>query len=118
VMLCPCDAPFLPDNIVASLQRAALTNGSGKPPLPVAVISYQGVLQPTFSLWQSHHFPVVYEAVAEQGRGGLKQVLTDLPLAVLEWEEVEPSPFFNINTPTELASAAEWLDRLASRLDD
>ena len=111
LILCPCDAPFIPDNLVQVLLDAYQAE-QGK----VIAISYQGVLQPTFSLWQNHHLPAIREAVVGQGRGGLKHLLTSLPLKVVEWAPVlssaEPSPFFNVNTPEELESAALWLDRM------
>jgi molybdopterin-guanine dinucleotide biosynthesis protein A len=107
LVLCPCDAPFIPENLVQTLVAAG--QGQDK---PVVVISYQGALQPTFSLWQIHHLSVIREALINQGMGGLKHVLTLLPHVVVEWEEVEPSPFFNVNTPAELESAALWLDRM------
>jgi len=106
LVLCPCDAPFIPDNLVQVLLSAC--QGEIK---PVVAVSYQGVLQPTFSLWQNHHLPVLHKAVVEQGRGGIKHLLTSLPHKIVEWASVEPSPFFNINTPEDLESAGLWLDR-------
>ena len=105
LVLCPCDAPFIPDNLVQVLLSAC--QGEIK---PAVVVSYQGVLQPTFSLWQNHHLPVIHKAVVEQGMGGIKHLLTSLPYKVVEWAGVEPSPFFNINTPEDLESAELWLD--------
>jgi molybdopterin-guanine dinucleotide biosynthesis protein A len=107
LVLCPCDAPFIPDNLVQSLLEAY--RGDRK---SVVLISYQGVLQPTFSLWQNHHLPVIREAVVGKGMGGLKQVLPLLPHSIVEWVATEPSPFFNINTPAELKSATQWLDHM------
>lgn len=107
LVLCPCDAPFIPDKLVQTLLDAG--QGQDK---PVVVISYQGMLQPTFSLWQTQHLPVIREAAINKGMGGLKHVLSLLPNVVVEWEETEPSPFFNVNTPAELESAALWLDRI------
>jgi molybdopterin-guanine dinucleotide biosynthesis protein A len=107
LILCPCDAPFIPCNLVQVLLDA--DQGQKK---SVVVISYQGVLQPTFSMWQSHHLPVIHEAVVNQGMGGLKHVLTSLPHTVVEWAPTEPSPFFNVNRPADLKTAAEWLDRI------
>lgn len=105
LVLCPCDAPFIPHNLVQTLLNADQTDDN-----PVVVISYQGVLQPTFSMWHSHHLPVVHEAVVKQGRGGLKHLLYSLPHTVVEWAPIEPSPFFNINTPADLKAAATLLD--------
>ena len=107
LVLCPCDAPFIPDNLVQ-----VLLNTDQSEIKPVVVISYQGVLQPTFSLWQNQHLPVIREAAVEQGRGGLKHLLTSLPHKIVEWARLEPSPFFNVNTPAEFETAAVWLDRM------
>jgi molybdopterin-guanine dinucleotide biosynthesis protein A len=107
LVLCPCDAPFIPENLV----QALLDEGRDKIK-PAVAISYMGVLQPTFSLWQNHHLPLVREAVVNQGAGGLKQVLLCMPHRIVEWASAEPSPFFNVNTPEELQTAALWLDRM------
>ena len=107
LVLCPCDAPFLPVDLVQVLLDADQSEHS-----KVITISYQGVLQPTFSLWQNQHLPAIREALVEQGRGGLKHLLISLPHIIVEWTTVEPSPFFNVNAPEELESAALWLDRM------
>ena len=89
LVLCPCDAPFIPCDLVTKLQAAV----QGDKHL-VVVVSYQGVLQPTFSLWQSHHLPGIHSAVVEHGQGGIRKLLLALPHTVVEWPEAEPSPFF------------------------
>lgn len=104
LMLCPCDAPFIPEDLVARLLLAA--DDSDK---PVAVVSYEGELQPTFSLWQKHHLPAIEEAVVTRGQGGLKHMLYALPHVIVEWPTVEPPPFYNINTPEDLSKANAWL---------
>ncbi len=106
LVLCPCDAPFIPPNLVQTLLDA--TEGENK---PVVVVSYQGVLQPTFSLWQKHHLPVVGEAVLSESGIGIKHVLDLLPHIIVEWACSEPPPFFNVNTPKDLQAAGLWLDR-------
>jgi molybdopterin-guanine dinucleotide biosynthesis protein A len=106
LVLCPCDAPFIPENLVRVLLDAA-QNGPGK----VIAISYQGQLQPTFSLWQNTHLPAIRKAVVEHRRGSLKHMLTSLPHAIVEWPAECPPPFFNVNTPEDLKSAELWLDR-------
>ena len=105
LVLCPCDAPFIPSNLVKVLLESD-QDGSK----PVVAVSYQGVLQPTFSLWHGHHLPMIKEAVVNRGRGGLKHMFRSLPHIVVEWESAEPPPFHNINTREELESAVTWLD--------
>ena len=109
LVLCPCDAPFIPDNLVQVLLDARQNENK-----EVVVISYEGVLQPTFSLWQNQHLPVIREAVLDKGMGGLKHLLMSLPYTTVEWATVEPSPFFNVNTPAELETASLWLDRMST----
>jgi len=107
LVLCPCDAPFLPTDLVQALWDASRARIR-----PVVAVSWRGVLQPTFSYWQPHHLPVVKAAVVEQGMGGLKQVMLSMPHEIVEWPVTEPPPFFNINTPEELQTAVSWLDRM------
>lgn len=105
LLLCPCDAPFIPPNLLSVMLESDHTGEK-----PVLVISYQGILQPTFSLWYGHHYAAVHDAVMRQGFGGLKQVLTALPHTVVEWPAQEPPPFYNVNTPDEMEAAAAWVD--------
>ena len=107
LLLCPCDAPFVPENLAQEMVKAGRGSDS-----PVVVISWQGFMQPTFSMWQSHHLPVIRDALFNRSMGGLKRILTSLPHAVVEWPDIEPPPFFNVNTPEELAAAELWLDRM------
>ena len=110
LLLCPCDAPFLPRDLAGRLYEGALQANQ-----PVSVARYQDVLQPTFSLWNMQVFPAVWGSVMEQGRGGLKQVLRDLPYAVVDWPAQDIPPFFNVNTPDDLARASELLDPQAGQ---
>jgi molybdopterin-guanine dinucleotide biosynthesis protein A len=107
LVLCPCDAPFIPENLVQVLVDASRAEEK-----PVAVVSYKGVVQPTFSIWHAHHLPVIHDAVVKKGIGGLKHILTSIPHEVVEWAVSEPPPFFNVNTPEDIKSAAAWLDRM------
>lgn len=106
LVLCPCDAPFVPEDLVQVLLDAS----QGRREAAV-VISYQGELQPTFSLWHHDHLEMIRKAVIDEGAGGLKYILKALPHKVVEWAPSMPSPFFNINTPADLKTAQMWLDR-------
>lgn len=108
VVLCPCDAPFIPPDLVEKLLSAAAGN-----PEPVVVVSYEGILQPTFSLWQHQHLPAIHDAVVKRGDGGLKYMLRSLPHIIVEWVSAEPPPFYNVNTPAELKTATKWLRSLS-----
>jgi len=105
LVLCPCDAPFIPADLVQKFLEAGQGENN-----PVVVVSYQGELQPTFSMWQTRHLPVIHDAVVKRGDGGLKYMLKSLPHTVVEWASAEPPPFFNVNTPDDLKAASRWLD--------
>lgn len=105
LLLVPCDAPFLPLDLAERLSQLALSTQSS-----AALVSYQGQWQPTFSLWQVGLLPALRNAVKEQGQRGLKEFLLTQAPAVLGWPEQQPSPFFNINRPQDLAEAAALLD--------
>lgn len=104
LVLCPCDAPFVPHNLV---QRLLEASAGDKPVAP----AWGGVLQPTFSFWPLHVMEAVHDMLVVQGLGGPRQALQRLPHRVIEWEQVTPPPFFNVNTPEDLAAARDWLDR-------
>jgi molybdopterin-guanine dinucleotide biosynthesis protein A len=109
LLLCPCDAPFVPAGLVDRLVDAQQEEER-----PVVVAAYLGELQPTFSLWHTTHLPVLRDAVEVQGMGGLKQVLKLLPYKTVNWERAEPPPFFNVNSPGDLKAAHLWLEHDAA----
>lgn len=107
LLLCPCDAPFVPTDLVNRLLAAQRLAGPA-----VVVASYLDELQPTFSLWHTSHFSVIRDAVMDHGMGGLKQVLKLLPFTTVDWERTQPPPFFNVNSPGDLKAAGIWLEQL------
>lgn len=105
LLLAPCDAPFLPHNLAEQLLESATASQSS-----TAVVSYQGYWQPTFSLWHREVLPPLRKAVLQQGQKGLWEFLQTQSPAVRTWQEQPASPFFNINSPDDLAEAARLLD--------
>ena len=104
--LCPCDAPFLPRDLVGRLQAEV------RPGDQVLVPRRARQLQPTFSLWHRSTREPVAAALATPAGAGLLALMNGLQARSCEWPaEDEPDPFFNVNTPTDLAQAAQWLQR-------
>jgi molybdenum cofactor guanylyltransferase len=99
----PCDTPFLPLNLVATLQAAAETNADR----PV-VAEAGGRVQSLCALWPKACLEPLREGVAS---GAFRSVWRMLDaLGAVRTEVVSgPHAFFNINTPADLAEA----DRLA-----
>jgi molybdopterin-guanine dinucleotide biosynthesis protein A len=112
LLLCPCDAPFLPRDLASGLTAAAVQANR-----EVAVARYDDVLQPVFSLWSLATLPVIRAAVLDQNKGGLMSVLDDLPHVSVDWPVRSPNPFFNVNTPGDLEEAARLLDEQHSGAD-
>ncbi len=101
MLLVPCDAPFLPLELAQRLLNCALDKDQWG-----CTVRYDAQVQPTFSLWNRRLLPRLEKAVLEEGMAGFKQFLRVSPLAVLDWEQADFSPFFNINEPDTLAEAA------------
>ena len=104
LMMVPCDGPFLPDNLVAELYQQIVQADAD-----IACVRYQGFAQPTFSLWHKRVLPDIEQALLVEKNGGFKPLLQSLNAVYLDWPEQEPSPFFNINTPQDLALAETLL---------
>jgi molybdopterin-guanine dinucleotide biosynthesis protein A len=110
LLLTPCDAPFIPLDLAGRLQAEA--EASGK---PVSVACYEQVPQPTFSLWHRSVLPPVRKAVMNEGKGGLMNMLDQLPWCGVDWKTDRIPPFFNVNTRADLEMAKSLLDRLLDR---
>jgi len=104
LMMVPCDGPFMPDNLVEALYQKIVQTDAD-----IACISYQGFAQPTFSLWHKRVRPAIEQALLIEENGGFKPLLGSLNSVYLEWPEQAINPFFNINTPEDLAKAERLL---------
>lgn len=109
LLLAPCDAPFIPLELGRKLHRHALESGA-----EACVIRYQAEIQPTFSIWNRSLLPELANAVNEQGMGGFKQFLNIRPMAELDWDVTDISPFFNINDPAALVEAQRIMKQVAA----
>jgi molybdopterin-guanine dinucleotide biosynthesis protein A len=111
LLLVPCDAPFLPGDLAARLQRCADEAGA-----QAAVVVSEGELQPTFSLWDPALLPVLEPAAGSGHQGGFKPFLQEVGAVHCAWTQVSapgaaaaPPPFFNVNDPADLERARRWL---------
>jgi molybdopterin-guanine dinucleotide biosynthesis protein A len=71
----------------------------------IVTVSRQGQLHPVFSLWRRDELACVEDAVRGQGMAGFRAFLDSRPHAVLEWNEGDQDPFFNVNHRTALECA-------------
>jgi molybdopterin-guanine dinucleotide biosynthesis protein A len=99
----PCDAPFLPgDLVVRLLDRLRQTGAIAALPMSA------GRLHPSCGLWR---IDALMDAAAyiATGRTSLRGFAELVGLAVEDWGAPERDPFFNVNTLEDLAIAKGWL---------
>ena len=99
VLTVPGDAPFLPGDLASRLAEARRTAGAR-----IACAASGGRRHPVVALW-----PVAIRAeLAHALRDGERSVgsfASRHMLASVEWPD--PDPFLNVNTPEDLAAAAQ-----------
>lgn len=103
VAVAPCDAPFLPQDLVAGLHRAR--RGSG------AVAVSGGRAHPTAALWPVACRQALRRALVEEGVRRVATMIERLGFAEAEWPAEPFDPFVNVNDPEGLASAERLLAR-------
>ena len=103
IVTAAADTPFFPQTLVAELQAEA----AGMTHPLVLAASAQG-RHPTFGLW-----PV---ALRDDLRAALQEGLRKVVLwtdahggRVAAFDGADPDPFFNVNTPEDLAQAEGWV---------
>jgi len=101
----PCDAPFLPHDLVARLRRAQAKEGA-----PAAVAQYAGELEPMFALW-GVPMQAAIDAALAQGEASPRRLLARCRAAVVAFDSDDGNPFENINDAAALAAAALRLAR-------
>ncbi len=93
----PCDAPFLPLDLVAQLAAAAAESGA-----PLAVAASAGGLEPMFALWSTTLAREV-EAALAAGDGGPRGLMARLAAAQASFADADA--FANLNTPADFVAA-------------
>jgi len=99
VATCPCDSPFLPDDLVARL-AAAFDAG----PIDIAVARTFAQPHPVFALARRSLLPHLAQFLEGGGRK-IDAWYASLPVAEVAFDD-EADAFRNINTPAELAQNA------------
>ncbi|GLS23929.1 molybdenum cofactor guanylyltransferase [Labrys miyagiensis] len=104
VVVVPCDAPFLPADLVARLRGMAGGKGG-------AVTISGGRRHPTAALWPVHLRQALRTALVEEDQRRVETILRRQGFIEVEWP-VEPfDPFMNVNDPEGLAQARALLER-------
>ncbi len=101
IITVPADAPFLPVDLVARLAVAAGTRG--------AVAASRGRLHPVVGLWPLGTAADLRRALVDDGLRRADAWVARQGAATVEWQADPVDPFFNINTPDDLAAAGRLL---------
>ena len=103
VLTVPGDTPFLPPDLVARL--------AGLPgDVPVLAEDAQAGLHPLCALWPVALAPEL-RAALESGERRVAVWAVGRGAVRARFAAAMPPPFFNINTPEDLAQAAAWVSR-------
>ncbi len=97
------DTPFLPEDLAARLAETARREQS-----EVVVAARGGVLQPVIALWSPGVADALERALSAPGERSVESFLRARKWAVASFDD-GPDPFFNINTPADLAAAEALL---------
>jgi len=98
------DTPFLPLNLVAQLLKTVEKNKS-----LLAVVRTQGFCHPTIGLWKTELTQNLRHALVEEQLHKVDRFTARYPLSIVDFDHTPFDPFFNINTPDELALAERFL---------
>lgn len=101
VLTIPCDMPFLPDDLPCRLRESLTGHGA-------ALAASGGHVHPVCGLWRLDALAQV-RGYASSGRRSLIGFAERVGFAAVEWPGEPVDPFFNINSPEDLATAAQRL---------
>ncbi len=104
VLSLPCDGPFLPDDLAARLLMAARETKSG-----LARAASGGRIHPVVALWPLGLRADLRHALVEQDIRAVGEFQGRYDIATVEWPVTPRDPFFNVNTPDDLAKAGTLL---------
>jgi molybdenum cofactor guanylyltransferase len=112
VVSAPCDAPFLPADLVARLQAAVADEGAD-----MACAASGGRDHPVVGLWPVRLAADLRRAVEEEGVRKVDAWTGRYRLARVSFDAEPVDPFFNINRPEDLEAAEAALAEAAIAAD-
>jgi len=99
-----CDCPWFPRDLVPRLWHHAQHEAC-----EVAVARSAGRLHPVFALWSCDLAVPLRDALVGGEMRGAGEFLRTRRHVAVDWPVTSFDPFFNINTPDDLAQAEAWL---------
>lgn len=102
----PTDAPFFPDDLVDSLRQAVDMAGDD-----LACAGSMGRPHPVFGLWPVWLYDNLHHAVVVEGVRKIDQWTARHRIVEVDFPADPIDPFFNLNSPEDLARAEKLLAR-------
>ena len=96
----PADTPFPPADLIERLLEARRAAGA-----TIAVAASGGRRHHVVALWPVALAPALRRALAEEGLRKVETFADRFSVSVAEWPAAPDDPFFNVNTPDDLAAA-------------
>jgi molybdopterin-guanine dinucleotide biosynthesis protein A len=96
----PGDCPFLPKNLVERLHAARAASGQ-----PLACARSGEWRHPVVGLWPVALRENLRKALFEEGLHKIETWTARHGVAIAEWPDTPVDPFFNVNTPEDVAAA-------------
>lgn len=104
VLTVPADCPFLPSDLAARLLHACDAHGC-----PAAIAVSGGRRHPVVGLWEVALRERLRAALVDEGEHRVGVFAAAIGAIAVEWPAEPVDPFFNVNTPEELAQAERML---------
>jgi molybdenum cofactor guanylyltransferase len=105
IVSAPSDCPFLPRDLLPRLHQARLDAGA-----TIACAASGGRHHPVIALWPVALRADLRRALIEEGMRKVGEWSARYTVGVADWPIVPVDPFFNVNTPDDVAEA----ERLAA----
>jgi molybdopterin-guanine dinucleotide biosynthesis protein A len=102
-----CDTPFFPPDLVEKLLHSVNTECA-----LVAIAASGDQHHPVFGIWNTALLVPLQEVLAGQGSRKVDDFVARFPNTRVTFKANPVDPFFNINTPSDLAYAETLLERL------
>jgi len=109
----PGDCPFLPDDLVARLHDARVKHAQ-----PLACARSRERHHPVVGLWSVTLRHDLRRALVEEDVRKIDAWTARHGVAVADWPSDPVDPFFNVNTPQDVASAERLADAAGEAIED
>ena len=106
ILSAPVDAPFIPDDLGTRLWSVVCETGK-----PVALANSNGQTHFVCGLWNTNLRNRIYHLLVERVINRAESIADSCGYATAKCNDDPVDPFFNINTPEDLAAAEELVSR-------